>query len=401
MKKVGELLKAEREKRGLSLHEIGMSLKINPKILQSIEDGNTAGLPAKTFLRGFIRSYAQYLRLDVDQVLALFQQEMGPTRPEEPQNAADASTNTTETAAPVKVERLSRKSEEPAIPQGNRGMKIYTIVGAIVLLLAIGFVVRMIEKYQKESEVVQVENATPIEQTAEVTVPISSNADGSTPIATESSTTTTLAGVLAASSASTTTTTLKPATPSAIVAPLATTTTTAKPTVTTLAPTTTSTRPSTTTTSTTRPVTTTTLKPTTTTVTTTTRPPTTTTTTSTTRPPTTTTTRPVTTTTVKPTTTTVPAGLITSPPSTTTTIKPKAGPVEVIAEATGNVTVRYNLGEGSWQTVEMTAGQLHTFKGKSGVTMEVSNGGALSVIVNGRDRGTAGPAGKPATLTYP
>jgi len=106
MKKVGELLKSERERRGLSLHEIGMSLKINPKILQSIEEGNTAGLPAKTFLRGFIRSYAQYLRMDVEQVLNLLNQESGPVKSEEPQ--APGATQA-EISTPKKVERLSRK----------------------------------------------------------------------------------------------------------------------------------------------------------------------------------------------------------------------------------------------------------------------------------------------------
>src|SRR6185312_15354404 len=55
MRKIGEILKSEREKKDLSLHEIGMSLKINPKILKAIEESDEKNLPAKTFLRGFIR----------------------------------------------------------------------------------------------------------------------------------------------------------------------------------------------------------------------------------------------------------------------------------------------------------------------------------------------------------
>ena len=64
MKKTGELLKKVREDKGLSLHEIGLSLKINAKILKQIEDGEKDNLPAKTFLRGFVQSYANYLKLD-------------------------------------------------------------------------------------------------------------------------------------------------------------------------------------------------------------------------------------------------------------------------------------------------------------------------------------------------
>lgn len=402
MKKVGQLLRSEREKRGLSLHEIGMSLKINPKILQSIEEGSSEGLPAKTFLRGFIRSYAQYLRLDVEQVLTVYQNESAPVREE---SAPGSTSETSEaSASPVRVERLSRKNDEPAIPSMNSGKKIYTIVGAIVLLLAIGFVVRMIEKYKKESEIIEVQNATPIDQTPEI---IDNGAGGTTPPAgeqnstpvggdaatdTTTTTSTTLLGAAAAGSTTTTlattttvTTTTRPVT-TTTVAP--TTTTTTKPPVTTttkpvVTTTTTTKPPTTTTTTTTRPVTTTTTTRPVTTTTTTTKPPTTTTTT--TKPPTTTT-RPVTTTTVV--------------TATTTPVKSEGKPVEVIAEATAAVTVRYDLGEGGWQTVQLSAGQIHTFKGKAGITMEVSDGGALNVIVNGRDRGTAGSTGKPAKLTY-
>src|SRR5215210_4560060 len=82
MKRTGEILRKEREARGLSLHEIGLSLKINSKILKAIEDGDTTQLPAKTFLRGFVQSYASYLKLNVDEVLRVFAEEMGSTRPQ-------------------------------------------------------------------------------------------------------------------------------------------------------------------------------------------------------------------------------------------------------------------------------------------------------------------------------
>ncbi len=54
MKKTGEILEKAREEKGLSLHEIGLSLKISSKVLKAIEEGDEAHLPAKTFLRGFL-----------------------------------------------------------------------------------------------------------------------------------------------------------------------------------------------------------------------------------------------------------------------------------------------------------------------------------------------------------
>src|SRR3954468_17398638 len=89
MKRTGEILRKEREARGLSLHEIGLSLKINSKILKAIEDGDTTQLPAKTFLRGFVQSYAAYLKLNVEEVLRVFAEEMGSTRPQPIMTAKD------------------------------------------------------------------------------------------------------------------------------------------------------------------------------------------------------------------------------------------------------------------------------------------------------------------------
>jgi transcriptional regulator with XRE-family HTH domain len=81
MKKTGEFLKKAREDKGLSIHEIGLSLKINPKILKQIEEGDKDNLPAKTFLRGFVQSYALFLKVDPIEVLRIFSDEMGTTKP--------------------------------------------------------------------------------------------------------------------------------------------------------------------------------------------------------------------------------------------------------------------------------------------------------------------------------
>lgn len=337
MTKLGELLKTEREKKGLSLHEIGMSLKINPKILKAIEDGNPNDLPAKTFLRGFIKSYAQYLRLDVKEILDMFQAEYGSTRPEEPQKAQQvpAEAPTPVVAASPKYEKSLKRPDDAALPVSNNN-RIYTILVAILLLTLIAFVAKMMDKYQKESRVATTDTAAPAESTT-TTLPaataLTETEALSTPIST---TTTTLAGGI-------TTTTL------AAVAP-----------------------PSSTTTSTTTTTTTTTMKVTTTTL------------------------RaavPVTTTSTT-TTTTLAGG------TTTTTMK--AALTEVIVEALNRVKIRFSLNGGQkWDTIELSPDQVHTFRSKTTVELEISDGGAVNLIVNGRDRGVPGTIGRPIKLTYP
>ncbi len=81
MKITGELLKTERVTQGLTIQTVAHALKLNQKMVIALESGDLSQLPAKTFIRGFVKSYAQYLKLDADAVLRQFQEEMGSTSP--------------------------------------------------------------------------------------------------------------------------------------------------------------------------------------------------------------------------------------------------------------------------------------------------------------------------------
>jgi len=59
----GNYLRAEREVRQIPLSEIAAATKIPLRTLQSLEDGVWDDLPARVFVRGFIRSYARHLGL--------------------------------------------------------------------------------------------------------------------------------------------------------------------------------------------------------------------------------------------------------------------------------------------------------------------------------------------------
>lgn len=81
MKITGELLKSERINKKLSVQDVAGALKLSSKIINDLEAGNIETLPSKTFVRGFVKSYAQLLKLDADMVLRQFQEEMGSTSP--------------------------------------------------------------------------------------------------------------------------------------------------------------------------------------------------------------------------------------------------------------------------------------------------------------------------------
>src|SRR3954447_23506862 len=65
----GEELRREREIRGISLKEIADATKISKRFLDAIERNDHRTLPAPVFTRGFVREYAKYLGLSVDEIV--------------------------------------------------------------------------------------------------------------------------------------------------------------------------------------------------------------------------------------------------------------------------------------------------------------------------------------------
>jgi cytoskeleton protein RodZ len=66
----GALLRNARERDGLSIEDVSQQLKLAPRQVQALEDGNFALLPGRTFVRGFARNYARLLKIDAAEVLA-------------------------------------------------------------------------------------------------------------------------------------------------------------------------------------------------------------------------------------------------------------------------------------------------------------------------------------------
>jgi hypothetical protein len=75
----GEFLRRERELRHISLDDVAERTKISRRYLEAIEEEQYDRLPGETFVRGFIRSYAQSVGLDpADTLLRYNQAHVGP-----------------------------------------------------------------------------------------------------------------------------------------------------------------------------------------------------------------------------------------------------------------------------------------------------------------------------------
>jgi len=378
MKRTGDILKKAREKRGLSINEIALSLKISSKILKAIEDGDTSQLPAKTFLRGFVQSYAAYLRLDVNEVLKIFQEEMGTTKPSpliqmpvQDETLESFDKKSSESSA---SRASSAPSEKPfnslATKNHNSRTVIFSLLGVILVGLII-FTKKMIDKYQKESLVSEVEVTEPLATTSAEAPPDAAKAPvpGSSPdgdalaLAPSPSPSSSLGPSLVPSLAPSPSATASAGPKALMVSPTPSLTPTPTP-LRTPSPT------------------------------------------------------PAPSHTPKPTHTPKPSPTpsLTPAPSPSPSVAAKANPtpasspgvspsparkpVEVIVEALDNVELEYSTRDLKPEKMALAAGQVHTFKSKTGLRLNVSNGGAVNIIVNGKDRGIPGNLGKPVKLNF-
>lgn len=70
----GELLRAAREKAGLSIGDVSTRLRMAVRQVEAMEKADYANLPTGTFLRGFIRNYAKLVHVDQERVITLLEQ---------------------------------------------------------------------------------------------------------------------------------------------------------------------------------------------------------------------------------------------------------------------------------------------------------------------------------------
>lgn len=81
MARLGELLRAQRERKGITLEAAAADTRIRDKFIKALEEGDYQSLPGAVYTKGFLRNYAEYLDLDPDELVVLYHQERGATEP--------------------------------------------------------------------------------------------------------------------------------------------------------------------------------------------------------------------------------------------------------------------------------------------------------------------------------
>lgn len=79
-KSVGEVLKAVRKKKEISLEDAELEIKVRAKYLEALEDGRYDILPGGVYTQGFLLKYADFLGLDKERILTQFKAEVGASQ---------------------------------------------------------------------------------------------------------------------------------------------------------------------------------------------------------------------------------------------------------------------------------------------------------------------------------
>ncbi len=77
METVGDVLKKERKVQGKSLQSISLDTKIDTKKLRALEENNFKIFESPVSTKGFIKIYAEYLKLNPEKILAIYRRDFG------------------------------------------------------------------------------------------------------------------------------------------------------------------------------------------------------------------------------------------------------------------------------------------------------------------------------------
>ncbi|MBI3876917.1 MAG: helix-turn-helix domain-containing protein [Verrucomicrobia bacterium] len=80
MASVSETLRRGREAKNLDISQVADLTKIKSDHIRAIEEGRWSAFSAPVYIRGFVRTYAQTLKLPAGQVLVQLDEELAKTR---------------------------------------------------------------------------------------------------------------------------------------------------------------------------------------------------------------------------------------------------------------------------------------------------------------------------------
>jgi len=135
----GQFLREAREQREVSLNDAVKTLKIQRRILESFEEGDFSQGGSPVQVRGMLRNYARFLRLEEDSVLGHYETALIPPKSS---RWAKKTTEETQSVKPVTQPRRETLTAIPLSGSGRRnsGPRFAWIGRLFTTLLGIGLI---------------------------------------------------------------------------------------------------------------------------------------------------------------------------------------------------------------------------------------------------------------------
>lgn len=138
---IGDLLRAEREKQNLSVKDIEKATSIRALYIDAIEKGDYKTLPGEVYAKGFVRNYANYLKLDANAVVNSFNEELHPQEDlsvEASASLADEATRMQSAERPAEEYRGPKITSLESYPmeKSSHGVRNALLVAAAVFVVA-------------------------------------------------------------------------------------------------------------------------------------------------------------------------------------------------------------------------------------------------------------------------
>src|ERR671936_128492 len=125
MQAIGERLREARMRQGLDITEVEVATKIRAKYLRALENDEFSMLPGKTYVKSFLRTYAEYLGLDAHLLVEEYRAQHEPRGEGEVQ---------------AYVPPAQREAERSVVPRtfGPGTMAVAGVVMLLVIFAVIG-----------------------------------------------------------------------------------------------------------------------------------------------------------------------------------------------------------------------------------------------------------------------
>jgi cytoskeletal protein RodZ len=176
MTDIGSQLRSAREAQGLSLEQAFKATRIKQSFLEAIEANQFQALPGMVQARGFVRSYANFLGLDGEQLASLLDADKSVktdirpmpvtpkpiatpspstskpivqappkpavvTAPKPAVAQSEKSAKTTHSRPPLKLPSLALNSSKPAAPaRPSGGIPTWVLIAGAVVLFVLGLI---------------------------------------------------------------------------------------------------------------------------------------------------------------------------------------------------------------------------------------------------------------------